>query len=367
MAKRPPIVDADVHPLTRNGVRDVLPGLSKGWQRRLDLYATYGIGRRPSPIAGPQNTGHNYAKDAYPPEGRPGSDPEFMVGHLLDGHNVGAAILLPPELLGVGRLTMVEDSIQLGRAYNDYFVSEWLPVDPRFQLAIGVQPHNAEAAAEEIRRLADTPGVVGVILPLTDRLLGHPCYFPIYAAASEAGLPVIVHPGQGEGEFQGAPTFGGAPTGGFALWHTSFVTVGINNLLSLVLEGTFQRFPDLTVVLAEFGATWLAPIMWRMDDKWRSLRVDMPWLKEPPSDVVRKHVRLTTQPLEDLPKPGYLAQIFEMLYADEVLMFSSDYPHWDNEFPELTLAGLSEPLLDRILRENALATYPRLRVPVTAG
>ena len=127
---RAPIVDADVHPLTRNCIRDVLPGLSKGWQRRLDLYATFGVGRRPSPIAGPQNTGHNYAKDAYPPGGgRPGSDPRFLVEHHLDTHGIGAAILLPPELLGAARLTMVEDAVQLVRAYNDYFIREWLPVD----------------------------------------------------------------------------------------------------------------------------------------------------------------------------------------------------------------------------------------------
>jgi predicted TIM-barrel fold metal-dependent hydrolase len=55
----------------------------------------------------------------------------------------------------------------------------------------------------------------------------------------------------------------------------------------------------------------------------------------------------------------------EMMHAEDVLMFSSDYPHWDNEFPEYTLNGLSAELKDRICFQNALEVFPGLTLPVT--
>ena len=64
------------------------------------------------------------------------------------------------------------------------------------------------------------------------------------------------------------------------------------HLLSLVAEGTFQKFPTLRFVLIEGGVSWLVPIMWRFDKNWKALRMTVPWLDRPPSEIVYEHVTL---------------------------------------------------------------------------
>jgi predicted TIM-barrel fold metal-dependent hydrolase len=57
--------------------------------------------------------------------------------------------------------------------------------------------------------------------------------------------------------------------------------------------------------------------------------------------------------MEEPEKPEYLASILEMIHADRTLVFSTDYPHWDNDFPNLTLPGISAALRQRIFFQNA--------------
>jgi hypothetical protein len=65
---------------------------------------------------------------------------------------------------------------------------------------------------------------------------------------------------------------------------------------------------------------------------WRALRVEVPWLEQKPSEIVRERTRFTTQPLEHT--DGNDKLLFDMLEAvgpPEILCFASDYPHWDSD------------------------------------
>ena len=66
--------------------------------------------------------------------------------------------------------------------------------------------------------------------------------------------------------------------------------------MSLVMSGIFQRCPDLKIVIAESGLTWVPSLMWRMDQEWKACRREVPWVQEPPSAYVRRHFRFTTAP-----------------------------------------------------------------------
>ena len=56
-----------------------------------------------------------------------------------------------------------------------------------------------------------------------------------------------------------------------------------------------------------------------------------------PSDIIRKHVWLTTQPMDEPAQPGYVQQLFEHLDMDDHIVFASDYPHWDFDDPTRVL------------------------------
>ena len=47
-----------------------------------------------------------------------------------------------------------------------------------------------------------------------------------------------------------------------------------------------------------------------------------------------------------------------------MLLFASDYPHWQFEGDAVLPAGLSAALLQRIRVDNPLETYPRLKETV---
>jgi uncharacterized protein len=50
------------------------------------------------------------------------------------------------------------------------------------------------------------------------------------------------------------------------------------------------------------------------------------------------------------------------MQSDELLLFSTDYPHWQFEGNEALPDGLSSDLVRKIMIDNPLATYGRLKV-----
>ena len=69
-------------------------------------------------------------------------------------------------------------------------------------------------------------------------------------------------------------------------------------------------------------------------------------------------MRLTIQPLDAPAEPEHLLQVIGQLDSDEMLMFSSDYPHWHFNFAEEAVPqGLSDSLEKKILRDNARKFY----------
>ncbi len=103
-------------------------------------------------------------------------------------------------------------------------------------------------------------------------------------------------------------------------------------LTSMVIEGVFERFPTLRVVLIESGFAWLPALMWRLDKHWKRLSDETPHLKRLPSEYIREHVWVTTQPVEEPEPRRHLLDVIEWIGWDR-LLFATDYPHWDFDDP----------------------------------
>lgn len=199
----------------------------------------------------------------------------------------------------------------------------------------------------------------------TPHLFGQRFFHPIYEACAEVGWPIAVHPGtEGAGS---APhvTPAGRPTRYFE-WHNILPINYMANVNSLVCEGVFEKFTRLKFVAIEGGIAWLPHLMWRMDKNYKALRSQTPWLKKLPSDYIRSHVFVTTQPIEEPEKPEHLLQIFEMIGAPNNILFSSDYPHWDFDNPKMALPSLPRDWKERIYWKNAAELYG-LKAPVVAA
>ncbi|MNR50384.1 Amidohydrolase [compost metagenome] len=88
-----------------------------------------------------------------------------------------------------------------------------------------------------------------------------------------------------------------------------------------------------------------------------ALRDTTPWLRRLPSEYIQEHVYLTTQPIEEPRVPEHLVQIIQMCKAEDRILYSSDYPHWDFDPPKLALSAFPKDIRAKIQGGNAAALY----------
>jgi predicted TIM-barrel fold metal-dependent hydrolase len=130
---------------------------------------------------------------------------------------------------------------------------------------------------------------------------------------------------------------------------------------SFICEGVFAKYPDLTVVLAESGFTWLPAHLWRLTKYWRGLRAEIPWVDRTPTEIARDHFRLTLQPVDAPPTAADFERLMEHMGSDKMLLFSTDYPHHQFDGNAVLPEGLSPTLARKIMVDNPKNTYPRLQ------
>jgi predicted TIM-barrel fold metal-dependent hydrolase len=240
---------------------------------------------------------------------------------------------------------------------NDWLANEWLDQEPRLRASIVVPAQSPVYAAQEIERCAPDRRFVQVqLLAAGEMLLGRRYYWPIYEAAARHNLPVGIHAGTA---FRHAPTSNGWPSH-FVQDYVGETMAFEAQLLSLMGEGVFNHFSTLRIVLIESGVSWLPAFLWRAIKSWRGLRGETPWFTRSPADLVREHVRLTLQPF-DAPGAAEVERVLAHIDCDDVLLFSTDFPHWHFDGRAALPAGLPPSLVRRITVDNPLATYPRLQ------
>src|SRR3984957_18569553 len=251
-------------------------------------------------------------------------------------------------------------------AVNNWMRDEFLDRDERLRGSIVVPVFPPEAAAEEIDRLGPDRRFTQVLLPVrSETPWGNVRYRPIHEAASRNRRPINLHAWGGWGL---APTATGTASTYYEDYLYNSQIIAPNQVLSLVAEGVFDRYPDLRVCLAELGFAWLPSLLWRFDKDWKALWRETPWVRDKPSAYVREHLRATLSPtlIPGRVPARELTQLAEMLDAGHMLLYSSDYPHdhGDDALDNL-LAVLSEDSREAVLSKNAAAFFdiPVLSAP----
>jgi predicted TIM-barrel fold metal-dependent hydrolase len=347
------IADCDIHPARRSH-KDLYPFMEKRWQEHLE---TFGVRLRQAYQAGPaypKGQPNAARRDAWPPGGTvPGSDLAFMQQQLLDANNVRLGVLNATADNGQA-FQHREFGAAYASAINRWLVAEWTSKEPRLKASIVAPYEDAETAVAEIDAYAGHPDFVQVLmLNRTAEPPGQKRYWPVYEAAARAGLPIGVH----------AFGFGGWPVTGSG-WPSYYIEDMVGHaqscqafLSSLVMEGVFERFPQLRVVFIESGFAWVPPLGWRLDPLWARMRGEVPHVKRPPSEYIREHVWFSSQPMEEPEPREHLLDAIEWLGWDK-LVFATDYPHWDYDDPARALPlPISDERRRMFLVGNALRLY----------
>jgi len=347
----PNAIDCDIHPSVPY-LSALLPYLEEHWR---EVVLARGMDELNS-ISYPANSPLTARSDWRPATGKPAATLDQVRRECLD--TFGSAIALLNCLYGVQMLFSEDMAAAYARAVNDWIAAEWLAHEPRLRASIVVPVQNVEMAVDEIDRCAANPGFVQVLLLAGgDAPLGKRQYWPIYAAAVRHGLAVGIHAGS---SYHNPPTAVGWPsyyTEDYVAQAQAFQT----QVTSLICEGVFTRYPDLKVVLLESGWTWLPAHLWRLTKYWRGLRTEIPWVDRSPTEIVRTNIRLSLMPTDMPPQADALLRILDHMQSDELLVFSTDYPHNQFDGDDPWPPGLSPELRRRIAVDNPRATYARLK------
>jgi uncharacterized protein len=353
-------IDCDLHPAMPSASA-LLPYLDDYWRdqlvnRHIDKYSFV-------LTSYPPNSPLSARPDWRQASGAPAGDLDAIRSQALDPF--GSRIAICNVLHGALALFNEDMAAALCSAVNDWTARELLDREPRLRASILVPAHNPDLAVREIERVAHDRRFVQVLLfAMGEMLLGRRLYWPIYEAAAQHGLAIGIHAGS---TYHHAPTASGWPAHrveDYIAQSTAFES----QLLSFLAEGVFHKFSALKLVLSESGVTWLPTLLWRTSKTWRGVRPEVPWIDRPPAEILREHVRLTLQPL-DLPKHDaqVLARTLEHIGSDRMLLFSTDYPHWHFDGEDVLPDGLSDEAVHKLLIDNPLETFPRLRDGAAMG
>lgn len=203
--------------------------------------------------------------------------------------------------------------------------------------------------------------------PAYGRSPSDPYFDPVWSRLNEAGVNVALHIMPFH-YFEAISPHWGQDTDP-AAWHMSawqWMNVYgerpvIDTLSAFVFDNLFGRHPNLRVLVAEHGASWVPHMLTHMD-KSRGMGRNGPWiggqLGERPSRIFQEFVRVAPYPEDDIP------WIVENLGGnDQCLVMGSDYPHAEGLAEPADFAKLLDPLDDatvrRIMRGNAETLFDR--------
>jgi predicted TIM-barrel fold metal-dependent hydrolase len=220
------------------------------------------------------------------------------------------------------------DALSLSRAANDA-AAEAVRAHPTRLRALSTLPMARPAAvAAELERAAGLGFVGAMVYGRTgETALDDPCYDELFAAAAALGQPIFIHPQIPSRTVRHASYAGFDPMTELALstfswgWHLEAALAA----LRLIARGTFDRHPDLKIILGHWGELLL---FWQ--DRANSL-TRIAGLDRSVSDILGTNVFITSSGMFT---PALLHHTLEVTTIDQVL-FSTDYPFQHPGRPEI--------------------------------
>lgn len=346
------VIDTDVH-VEPKSFEELIPYLEAPWRDIPNLIDSVPFSRSTY-----KTLDGGGRKDAYPAHGDIGSCPDMVGQQMFVDDKTDYAILLPWSFRGFTTDPKLDTA--LAGAVNNWLADTWLTkynAENRYVGSISISVDDPSGAVREIERWGAHPGFRQVMIGhYGPRPFGHPMYDPIWEAAARHNLPISMH-------FRGGATqpLGWTSTGPlqyFVEYHSLIAPMAYaTHMASWICNGVLDRHPNMKVLFVEGGFLWYQPVIDRLARHWDKTAKELS-LKKTPHEYVRDHFRFATQPIEENTDPHKIAALYEQANAAELVMFSSDYPHYDYDPPSKALPrSLDGNTRQRIMSENARLIY----------
>ncbi len=287
---------------------------------------------------------------------RPGLTDGARRGEDQDIDGVSAEFLYP----GYFAMFSMRDTdllIALQKNYNDW-LKDFCDASTGRLFGLAALPMQDPAAAvRELERVISM-GYKGAVIP-ANAPKGHSYadadYDPVWARAAEANLPLSVHVGCASHN----PTWVKEMAARDPLFlYGNTAALVQETLIDLMCHGVCERHPNLTIVVAEFNAGWIAYWLERIDQAWQREYARNPDFGAPRNvrEIWQQHFYAT---IED---DQAALRTQDMIGADR-LMWGSDYPHTDSTWPHSAqvidemFANLTDDSRQRICYDNVRQLY----------
>ncbi len=246
----------------------------------------------------------------------------------------------------------------LARAYSRWLAQYSADSGGRIVGAAPIPLHSIEGALAELSYAHEQLGINAAWTrpnPVGGRPLGAPEFDPFFEALADQKIPLSLHEGSGSMmQNIGSERFTETWFEQHACVHPMEQQMA---MLSLIVQGVFERHPTLRVAFLESGAAWLPSWLHRLDEHaelvaWR----EAPYLSLKPSDYFRQSCFISCDPDDEL-----LYQVIEAL-GDDRIVFATDFPHPDAKYPNAVKSFMGLPKVTvesqrKILWDNAVAFY----------
>ena len=259
------------------------------------------------------------------------------------------------------------------RAHNRA-MAEFCSSDSRLMGVAVVPQHVPQLAIEELE-FAISSGLKAVWIPhyaAGDMSPGHVDLDPFWAKLAETGTPFVLHVGGSPLQLDSRWNNNGKPPsrdwmGGGENVRAKDMAVlhqGPETFLSMmVLDGVFERHPNLRGASVELGAGWVPALLERLDSVvriWTRVDKNLANIKRSPSEQLSTQMAFTPFVYEDV------GRLIDQSNPD-LYLFSSDYPHVEGGRDpigrfERSLGDRSDEVRDSFYAGNFLRIFPEARV-----
>ena len=274
----------------------------------------------------------------------------------MDDEGTDTHFLVPTLWLSVVGLPDPEFEINLIRAYHRHAADFCGQFHARLKTAIVASARNVPEAVREIKQWGTSKWAVAVIPALgPDMPVDHPDLEPIWQAAEEHDLAVVHHSNTWNPPY--FPAYRDVWDNIFLGRLASHPWGGMRFMAAFIGAGILDRYPRLRMGTLECGFGWLPFWAKRMDEQAVYVGGTAP-LKHTPSEYIasgRYFCTIERHEGEDL--FNYVTSVF----GDDILMFGSDFPHSECQFPNsvdnILKWSLKPDTKRKLLWDNAARFY----------